>query len=128
LHLVGLEERDDDLGFLAIIAEPGNAGVAGIIQLTQADDQVGSAIFVRLESAANITAGDVDVDRLGTLMDVDGMSAVDDFLQRHVDNSPARLHCMGCGRTDCLATGVLSRYVGEGHDHVTEGVAVPEWM
>ena len=43
LHRVGLDQLNRDLGLIGIVAdaEPGHAGVAGVVELSQADKQFG---------------------------------------------------------------------------------------
>jgi hypothetical protein len=41
-----------------------------------------------MHDAADVATGDVDVDGLGTLVDVDGVVAVDEVLQGHIDVVP----------------------------------------
>ena len=115
------DEVDGYAGLVAFRAEPRDTGVPRVVQLAQADDQL--ALFfalVRGDGAADIATGDVGVDLFGAEVDVDGMTAVDDLLQRHVDDGDAALDGNRGGRTGRFGVAGDVCDVGQRNHHVAQ--------
>ena len=117
----GLDEVDGYPGLVAFRAEPGDTGVPGIVQLAQANDELGFFFsLVGGDGPADVAAGDVGVDLFGAQVDVDGMPAVDDLLQRHVDDGDTALDRDGGGRAGPFGVVTDMRDVSEWSNDVAQ--------
>ena len=57
-----------------------------VVELGEGDDDLHPfAVFPFLHDAADVATGDVGPDLLSTLVDVDGVSTVEEVLQGHID-------------------------------------------
>ena len=91
--------------------------VAGAVELAQTDDQIAVD-----DATADVAAGDVVLDRLRALVDVDRVRSGQDVAERQLDVGLALLDQHGGRGAEDLA-GRLLRDVGEGSDDVAEVVA-----
>ena len=122
VHRVGRARvRDGDLdvsGAVALVGQPGDAGVAGVTHCAEAHEERAVDVV-----AADVAAGDVGAHVVGTLVDVDGVVRGEDVLQRQRDRRQAVVD------VDAVrgAPGVVAhdRDVVERSHHVTDTRALP---
>ena len=121
-HLIGgFNQTDADQRLVAIGAEPRDPRVTRVVELPQPNDDLGLRFtLVSRDDAADVAASGVGINLIGAQVDIDGMPAVDDLLQRHVDNRETGLHWDGSGSAGPIRTVPDVGYVSKWDDHVAK--------